>query len=363
MEQIRTIKGLGFEKPNTFPNVELISYEPYALRPSDVDIKIIACGVCGADTHFTRGDWGGPHLPIIPGHEIVGIVVNKGAEVTDDCIKLGDRVGVGAGCDSCGTCFRCKNHHENNCRESVLTYGNHVSLPSRQGGYASHIRVNSKFAFKIPDNIRTEHAAPLLCGGITSLSPLLATGVKKDTEVAIVGIGGIGHMGIMFARALGANVTAISGSNSKRELALELGASRFISTIDDPLYFEKNHDAFDVIVHTGAFISNKTIAELTQMLRPNGNLQLITGPDLNDNDLNLNVFSLIANNAKIGGVACGSPDQIRYMLDLVSKNNIVPLVETLDICEDNVKSAWDRLEKSDVKFRFVLTGYDTFFKE
>lgn len=360
VSEIEVITGLGLTKPNSYPNIEKITYKPANLRPTDVDIKIIACGICGADPHFVRGDWGGPHLPIIPGHEIIGYVVNKGPDVSDEELKVGDRVGVGALADTCGSCYRCNKGFENNCKESVLTYGNFVPLPQRQGGYASHTRVNSRFVYKIPDNISTEHAAPLLCGGMTSLSPLLVTGTKKGTDVAFYGIGGIGHMGIMFAKALGANVTAISSSDKKKDLAFKLGADHFIST-DDPDYADKHHDAFDVIVHTGAFVSNKDIAELLKMLKPNGDLQLISGPDLNDKTLDLNVFDLIRNNAKIGAIASGSPDQIKYMLDLVSKHNITPLVETIDINEENVKNAWSRMESNDVRFRFVLTGYDKFF--
>lgn len=360
MSTITSIVGLGLTEP-TYPNVKKITYEPFDLRPFDIDIKILVCGVCGADTHFTRGDWGGPNFPIIPGHEIVGIIVNKGADVKDEDFKIGDRVGVGAQSDSCGNCYRCTHGYENNCRSSSLTYGNFSPMPKRQGGYASHIRVNSKFVFKIPDNLSSEHAAPLLCGGMTSLSPLLVNGVKKGTNVAICGIGGIGHMGIMFAKALGANVTAISSTDWKKKLAIELGANNFIS-MDDPNFAEKHVDEFDVILHTGSFVSNKIISELVQMLRPNGKLQLITGPDLNDKTLDLNVFQLIANNANIGAVSSGSPDQIRYMLELASEHNINPLIETLDINENNVKTAWERIDNNDVKFRFVLTNFDNFFK-
>lgn len=353
------IKGLGLTKPGRFP-CEEISYEPHLMRPTDVDIKIVACGICGADPHFTRGDWGGPHFPIIPGHEIIGYVVAKGDEVDDNDIKIGDRVGVGAACDSCNDCYRCKHDHENNCRFSVLTYGNHTAMPTRQGGYASHIRVNSMFAFKIPDNIDSEHAAPLLCGGMTSLSPMLINNVNSNTKVAICGIGGIGHMSIMFGKALGAHVTAISSSDKKKDLALKLGADAYISMADTN-FISKNLDAFDLIIHTGAYVTNKIISDLIQLLRPNGNLQLITGPDLNDGDLKLNVFDLVGNNVKIGGVASGSLSQIKYMLKLASENNIKPMIETVKFNQENIESAWTRLDNNDVKFRFVLTDYDEYF--
>lgn len=361
MTEITKIQGIGFTKTENYPNAEKIEYTPAPLKPTDVDIKILACGVCGADTHFPRGDFFPPQLPIIPGHEIVGIVINKGSEVNDNDIKIGDRVGIGAQCDSCGNCYRCENNHEVNCKKSVLTYGNFHKIDGRQGGYASHIRINHKFAFQIPDNIPTNVAAPLFCGGMTSLSPLLITNVGKGTEVAIVGIGGIGHMSIMFAKALGANVTAISSSNSKKELALKLGATRFISTKDDPDYLTKNEDAFDVIVHTGSFVNTKTVTELISMLRPEGNLQLITGLSTGEEALNLNPFMLCANNSKIGGIYSGSPSKIKFMLKLASEHEVFPMIECLDINEENVTQALVRIEKSDVKFRFVLTGYDKYF--
>lgn len=357
--ELLSIEAIGLTKPNSYPNVEKLTYQPLKLRSTDIDIKIIACGICGADPHFARGDWGGPILPIVPGHEVVGYIVNKGIDVKDEDFKIGDRVGVGAAADCCGNCYRCNHQFENTCRKSVFTYGNAIEMPYRQGGYASHIRVSSKFVFHIPENISSEHAAPLLCGGMTSLSPLLVTNVKEGMDVAICGIGGIGHMGIMFAKALGANVTAISSSDSKKKLAMELGAHNFIS-MAKPNFADEHPDEFDVIVHTGSFVNNELISNLIKMLRPNGRLQLISGPD--EKPLALNPFELIMSNASIGGVVAGSPSQIRKMLELASKHNITPMVELLDINEENITKAWNRVDKNDVKFRFVLTGYDKYFK-
>ena len=251
--ELKSITGLGLSKPNTYPNMERITYEPAKLRSIDINIKIVECSICGANPHYARGDWDGPHLPIIPGHEMIGYIVNKGSDISDDDFKIGDRVGVGAKADCYGSCYRCSHSFENNCRNFVFTYGNFVPMPCRQGGYASHVRLNSKFVIKIPNNISSEHAAPLLCGGMTGLSPLLITGVGKGTRVAICGIGGIRHSSIMFAKALGADVTAISNSDEKKQLAVDLGADHFIS--HDPEYAQKNVDAFDVIVHTGSFIA------------------------------------------------------------------------------------------------------------
>lgn len=365
---ITAIKGIGLTKSGKYPN-ELIQYEPENTDNKDidfVDIKIIACGICGADPHFTRGDWGEPNYPIIPGHEIIGYIVWKDSNINDDEFKIGDRVGVGAQANSCNSCFRCKNGFENNCKKSELTYGNHLPNLKRQGGYASHIRVNSKFVFKIPDNLESEFAAPLMCGGMTSLAPLLETGVTNNTEVGILGIGGIGHMCIMFAKALGAKVTAISSSESKKDLSIKLGADEFLLIPRNKTDLSKYNDKFDVIIHTGAYLTNDLISNMIEMLKPNGNLQLITGPDISSGTseiLKLNVFDLISNNIKIGGICSGSISQIKFMLNLASENNIKPMIEKIKFSKENIQSAWERLDNNDVQFRFVLTDYDDYFND
>ncbi|OUM56025.1 hypothetical protein BVG19_g5674 [[Candida] boidinii] len=336
------------------------NYKPRPPRPYDVDIKIECCGICGSDVHAANGDWGRPYAPVAVGHEIIGEVVRVGDGVKK--LKVGDRVGVGAQCDSCGECVRCSNHHENNCKKKAGTYFGFykdVNLPT-QGGYANYFRANEKFMFKIPESIESKYAAPLMCGGITGFRPLLTAGVKKGTRVGVSGIGGIGHMTILFAKALGAEVTAISRSHNKEKLAAKLGADHFIATSDED--FEVNNvDSLDVIVNTGSSLTGGNLDKVLQLLVPFGHFIAITAPKLGEM-LEIDPFVLLMNNINVSGSAIGSPKDIEYMLELAAEHNIKPWVEEITISETNVTEAWTRLEKGDVKFRFVLTDYDDCFK-
>ncbi|TID28458.1 hypothetical protein CANINC_002453 [Pichia inconspicua] len=358
MTAIKTIKAIGVHDFNNWLEVKEFTYEPQAMRPYDVDIKIVACGICAADTHTAQGDWGVKYSPLCVGHEIVGHVVAAGPESR---FEIGDRVGVGAQCDCCHDCTRCKDGHQNNCKKSVTTFnGIYPSGKVTQGGYASHIRVSSKFAFKIPENLDSIHVAPLLCGGITAFRPMLTANVKKGTKVGISGIGGIGHMAILFAKALGAEVTAISRNDKKREFAKELGADHYIA-LDEENFSEKYQDSLDLIINTASSFSGTPISGVLNLLKPYGQLIFVTAPPLSDK-LELIPFQMLLNNISVGGSVVGSPKEIEYMLKVASENNIKPWVETVDISEENVSKAWERMDKGDVKFRFVLTGYDKYFE-
>lgn len=352
------IRAIGVHNYDNWPEAKEFVYKPQDFRPYDVDIKIEACGICGSDIHAANGDWGRPYTPLAVGHEIIGTVVKAGPDAR---FKVGDRVGVGAQCDSCGDCYRCDNNFENSCKKYVDTYlDKHIvdDAPT-QGGYASHIRINSKFAFKIPDGMNSIDVAPLLCGGITGFRPLLTYGVKKGTRVGVNGIGGIGHMTIMFAKALGAEVTAISRTNAKKELALSLGADHYIATNEEG-YAEKYADSLDLIVNTGSSFTEGSIDGILDLLQPYGHMIFITAPPV-DEKLVLAPFQLLRTSISIGGSGIGAPKDIEYMLDLAKEHNIKPMIETIDISEENVTEAWKRMEKGDVKFRFVLTGYDKYF--
>lgn len=228
-----TFQAVGIVDYDDFPNPKQFEYEPQQFRDYDIDVRIECCGVCGSDLHAVAGNWGRPYAPIAVGHEIIGTIIKIGPTARPG-LKLGDRVGVGAQCDSDGTCEACKKHCENNCDNIVNTYFGMYpeSKKTTIGGNASHIRVNSKFAFKIPENLESIHAAPLLCGGITGFSPLIQNKITSEHHVGVVGIGGIGHMTILFAKALGCKVTAISRSFSKQEDAKKLGANYYVSTSD-----------------------------------------------------------------------------------------------------------------------------------
>ena len=357
--------------PEKFDAIGVIDYDkwlepkhfqhtPQALRDNDVDIEVEACGVCGSDIHGAKGDWGRPYAPLAVGHEIVGKVARVGPKVTK--FKVGDRVGVGAQCDSCGECVRCHNDNENYCRgevETYLSFYKDTNTPT-QGGYANYVRVSSKFTFKIPDGLSSVDAAPLLCGGMTGFGPLLAAGVTKGTKVGICGIGGIGHMAILFATALGAEVTAISRSDKKKSLAKELGAVNYIAT--DKKGFDEGLTELDVIVNTTSSFSEGSFKQLLNLIKPHGRMIYITAPP-NDETLEIDPGTLLSSAVSIGGSHIGSPKDIEYMLDFAAKHKIKPYIETIDISEENVATAWKRMDDGDVRFRFVLTGYDKYFKK
>ena len=357
--------------PEKFDSVGVVDYDkwlepkrfqhkPQALRDDDVDIEVEACGICGSDIHAANGDWGRPYVPLAVGHEIVGKIAAVGPNVTK--FKVGDRVGVGAQCDSCGKCIRCHEGTENHCKEMVATYQafyKETNTPT-QGGYSNFVRLNSRFTFKIPDSLSSTDAAPLLCGGITGFRPLMTAGVKKGTKVGVNGIGGIGHMTILFAKAMGAEVTAISRNDKKKALAKELGADNYISTSEEG-FDEKHAGELDVIVNTGSSFSEGSINRIIKLIRPRGKLIFITGPPA-DEKLVLDPLTFLLSGVSIEGSIIGAPNEIEHMLEFVAEHKIKPWIETIDISEENVATAWKRMEDGDVKFRFVLTGYDKYFK-
>lgn len=357
-----TFKAIGIVDFDDWLNPKTFEYKPQEFRDYDVDIEIEACGICGSDIHAAAGNWGRPYAPVAVGHEIIGKVVKIGPNAKKG-LKLGDRVGVGAQCDCDNTCYPCQKNLQNACRNLVGTYfGTYKeSGVNTMGGNASHIRVNSEFAFKIPDSLETKYAAPLLCGGITGFSPLLQHNVGKGTKVGVVGIGGIGHMTILFAKALGAEVTAISRTNSKEKLAKELGADHFAAT-NDPDFATKFADTLDLVVNTGSSFSGSSVDKILKMIRPRGKFVFITAPPAGE-DITIAPFSLLTNNTSVQGSGIGPPDEIQYMLDFAAEHNIKPWVETIDISEENLGKAWKRTQDGDIKFRFTLTGYDKCFKQ
>lgn len=357
-----TFEAIGVHDYDDWTNTKRFEYTPQAFRDHDVDIEIIACGVCGSDTHCALGNWGRPFAPIAVGHEIVGKIVKIGPNAKKG-LKVGDRVGVGAQVDCDDTCVACKDKHENNCRAQVTTYaGTYPETGVNTiGGNASHIRVNSKFAFKIPDSLETEYVAPLLCGGITGFYPLLEAKVGKGTKVGVSGIGGIGHMTILFAKALGAEVYAISRSDSKKEDAKKLGVDHFCATNEED-FVAKYKDTIDVLVNTSSTFKGSSFDKTLAMIKPRGKMMFITAPPIGEN-LEIVPMTLLMNNISVHGSCIGSVDEIEFMLDFAAKHNIKPWVETVDISEENLGKTWERLEAGDCKFRFTMVGYDKCFKK
>ncbi|KAK9452822.1 GroES-like protein [Dipodascopsis uninucleata] len=356
-----SIEAIGVVEPKGWKTPKRFTYTPNEFRDYDVDVEIEACAICGSDIHTVKGNWGDPYTPIAVGHEIIGKIVKIGPKAKAG-LKLGDRVGIGAQCDSCGQCSRCCKHHENNCLTPIDTYfSQYPNGTKTHGGDASHIRVNSKFAFKIPENIPSELAAPWMCGGITGCSPLFQNNVGKGTKVGVQGIGGIGHMTILVAKALGAEVTAISRSRSKEAVAKELGADHYIATAESG-WDQEYRDSLDLIVITSSSFSEGEVNKIFSLLTGRGKIVFITAPPI-DEKLSITPMLLLRGGYSIGGSAIGSPDDIDYLLDLVSKHNIKPWVETFDISEKGLAEAWEHVDSGKPRFRVTMVGYDKCFKK
>src|SRR5215472_3331963 len=283
-------------------------YNPGELQPNEVEIKISHCGVCHSDIHLIDNDWGISKYPFIPGHEIVGAVTAVGDAVRDR--KVGERVGVGWQADSCGICEWCRQGDEHLCPSSQPT------CVGRNGGYADKIRVNSRFAIPVPEVLESENVAPLLCGGITVYSPLRNHGVKPASRVGVIGIGGLGHMGIQFARAFGAEVTAFSTSKEKEAEAKSLGAHHFVNTRDTGA-LKKVAGSFDFLLSTVS--ADQDWQGFVNALRPKGMLCIVGAPP---SPIALQAFSLIGGQKAVSGSPTGSPRDLFEMLDVAARYNV-----------------------------------------
>eukprot|EP00029_Vermamoeba_vermiformis_P011410 TRINITY_DN626_c0_g1_i1.p1 TRINITY_DN626_c0_g1~~TRINITY_DN626_c0_g1_i1.p1 ORF type:complete len:348 (-),score=75.36 TRINITY_DN626_c0_g1_i1:42-1085(-) len=321
------------------------SYTPRPLGPHDIEIDITHCGMCATDLHRIDSGWGPSKYPLVPGHEIVGLVTHLGSEVTR--FKVGQRVGVGAQCQSCHQCDDCNERLQAYCDKKVMTYGSTFSDgASSYGGYAKNIRVDERFSFAIPENIKSEEAAPLLCAGITLYDPLKHFGAGPGKKVGIVGIGGLGHLGLKFARALGAEVYAISTSASKEEEAKKLGAHHFINT-KDKASLEKNQDQLDLIVST----LNQDVdwQMYFSLVKRDGTFVIVGIPE---EKLQIPAFSIIGKRLKFAGSAIGSPNEIEEMLKLASKDNIVANTQVWPL--EKVNEAIAAFREGKPRYRYVL---------
>ncbi|KAF4313011.1 hypothetical protein SLS57_007349 [Botryosphaeria dothidea] len=336
--------------------------QEFKLKPfgdRDVDIAIDACGVCASDVHTITGGWGSDiPLPLCVGHEIIGKVVKVGKDVTT--IKEGDRVGVGAQIGADLTCGNCKADQENYCPNSIDTYG--APYPDgtiSMGGYSSHVRAHEYFTFKIPDALETSLAAPMLCAGLTVFSPLKRLGAGPGKKIGIVGIGGLGHFGILFAKALGAEVYAISHSPNKKEDALKLGAKDFIVT-KEKNWAEPWKFAFDFIINTADATDKFNLPDYFSTLKVNGSFHMVGFPDNPLPQIQAQVFA--PNGCSMGASHIGNRPEMIEMLELAAKQNVKSWVETIDISEEGCKQAVERVYNNDnVRFRFTLVGYDKVF--
>lgn len=317
-----------------------------SLDTHDVLIEIKYAGICHSDIHTAHGEWGDVNYPLVPGHEIAGIVTDVGTEVTK--YKVGDRVGVGCMVDSCGECENCRQGEEQYCLNGMTpTYAgvDKYGEPT-QGGYSTHIVVVEDFVVKIPDNIELDAAAPLLCAGITTFSPLNRWEAGPGKKVAIVGMGGLGHMAVKIASAMGAEVTVLSQTLNKQEDGLNFGAKDYYAT-NNPETFKKLSGSFDLIINT---VSAKIDMDAYfSLLTLDGTLVNVGAPG---EPLSLNVMSLIGHRRSFAGSMIGGIRETQEILDFCGEHGIVPKVEV--ISADEIDEAYKRVLASDVKYRFVI---------
>jgi len=317
------------------------------VRPHDVQIEILYCGVCHSDLHQARGEWGNAIYPMVPGHEIVGKVIKVGDQVTK--FKAGDQAGVGVMVDSCRVCKNCKNDLEQYCVEGMTGTYNAIERDGKtisQGGYSTQIVTDEKYVLHISDKLDLKAVAPLLCAGITTYSPLRYANVTKGKKVGVIGLGGLGHMGLKFAVSFGAEVTMISHSAGKEADAKRLGAHHFLLSGDQE-QMKKYDSYFDVLLNTVS--ANHDYEKYLNLLDLNGKMMIVGLPAENPK---VSPFAILKNRRSITGSMIGGMKETQEMLDYCAANNIVSDIELINI--QDINEAYERLVKADVRYRFVI---------
>ncbi len=324
------------------------SFERRALGPEDVRIDILFCGICHSDVHAARNEWGGTNYPLVPGHEIVGRVAETGSSVSR--FRPGDMVGVGCLVDACQTCASCEAGEEQFCEKgSTGTYGgvDKISGGRTYGGYSDHIVVKEAFVLRIPEGLDPAGAAPLLCAGITTYSPLRHWNAGPGKKVGVVGLGGLGHMGIKLAHAMGAEVVLFTTSAPKMADGKRLGADAAVLW-NDPSQLLAHQGTFDLILDTVAASHN--LDTFLKLLRRDGTLVLLGAPDTPHPPLN--VFNLLMRRRSLAGSLIGGIAQTQEMLDFCALHGLASDIEIIPM--QQVNEAYDRTVKGDVKYRFVI---------
>lgn len=315
--------------------------------PQDVEIDILYCGVCHSDLHYARNEWGFTTYPLVPGHEILGRVTRVGSEVKK--FKVGDLAAVGCLVDSCRSCSSCASDLEQFCLNGpVFTYSgpDKHSGGMTYGGYSEKIVVDEAFTLKVPANLDPARAAPLLCAGITTYSPLRKWGAEKGKKVGVVGLGGLGHMGVKLARAFGAETLLFTTSESKIADGKRLGASEVVIS-KDAEQMARHAGSFDMILDTVS--ADHDLNAYLSLLKLDGTLVMVGG---SPNPLPVNVLSLLLPRRQLAGSLIGGIAETQEMLDFCGKNGLVCDVEIIRI--DQINEAYERMLKSDVKYRFVI---------
>lgn len=316
----------------------------------DVQIEILFCGICHSDLHTVRDEWSSimpTTYPCVPGHEIVGRVTRVGAEVTQ--FKPGELVGVGCMVDSDHICPTCQDHQEQFCRNATYTYNSpdkHGTTPVTYGGYSESIVVDERFVLNVPENLDLAGVAPLLCAGITTYSPIRRWGDIKGKKVGVVGLGGLGHMGVKFAKAFGAHVVVFTTSPDKKEDALRLGAHEVIISTNAQ-EMKQHAGSFNFILDTVA--ADHDINAYINMLSRDGNITLVGAPET---PLQVSAFALLFGRKSLSGSLIGGIAETQEMLDFCGQHNITSDVEIIPI--QQINAAYERLVRSDVKYRFSI---------
>jgi uncharacterized zinc-type alcohol dehydrogenase-like protein len=342
-----TMQLCGYAAHNANAPLAPYSFERREPRDHDVAIDIKCSGICHSDIHQVNNEWGGSTFPMVPGHEIAGVVSQVGTKVTR--YKVGDRVAVGNFVDSCRKCIPCHQGLEQYCVEGATWTYNGVERDGKtqtQGGYSNKIVVDDNYVLRIPDNLPLDRSAPLLCAGITLYSPLMHWKVGPGKKVAIIGLGGLGHIGVKFAHALGAEVTVLSHSLEKEEEGKRMRADNFYST-SDPSTFKKFKGYFDLMINTVSIVldSNKYM----KLLALDGTMVLVGLPE---SAMSIGAFSLTSARRSLAGSSIGGIRETQEMLDFCSKHDIACDIELIPIQE--VNEAYQRVVRSDVRYRFVI---------
>lgn len=342
MIQVKAFAAYDSETP-----LKPFEFERKEVGANQVQIEILFSGVCHSDIHTAKGDWGPAIYPLVPGHEIVGRIIKTGDDVKN--FKVGELAGVGCFVDSCRHCQSCLEGEEQYCEEGMTgTYNSYergTKIPT-YGGYSTTITVDEKYALHVSDKLPLSGVAPLLCAGITTYSPLRHLKVGKGHKVAVLGLGGLGHMAVKFAASFGAEVTMLSGSPSKEADAKKLGAHHFALT-SNPEVMASLTNSFDVILNTVS--AQHDYNTYLNLLRKNGTMIVVGVPPAGEP---LQAFTLIGKRRSIMGSLIGGIAETQEMLDYCAEHNIVSEVEVINM--DYINEAYERMEKSDVKYRFVI---------
>ena len=340
------IEVKGYAAHNASSPLSPFSFERRNLLDYDVMIDINYCGICHTDIHQVKNEWGRSNYPMVPGHEIVGVVSKVGSKVTQ--FKVGNQVGVGCFVDSCRNCDTCKKGLEQYCSSLLTTY-NGIEKDGKtitQGGYSNKIIVDENYVLHMPENLKPENAAPLLCAGITLYSPLIKWNAGPGKKIGIIGLGGLGHIGVKIAHALGAEVSVLSHSHKKQKDSMKMGADYFYSS-SDPKTFEKLEGYFDIMINT--ISANVDLNEYLNLLKLDGTMVIVGIPE---KDSHISPYTLISARRNLTGSLIGGILETQQMLDFCSKHKIECDVELISI--QKINEAYERIINSDVRYRFVI---------